>query len=60
MASRPAEGELSVRRTGILHGAPSIEPQWNPRNASIAVACALRERVIENFLSTVRQKAGLD
>lgn len=58
--TQQAEGELSVRRTGILHGTPSIEPQWNPRNASLAVACALRERVIESFLSTVRKKAGLD
>jgi creatinine amidohydrolase/Fe(II)-dependent formamide hydrolase-like protein len=54
-----ADGELSVRRTGILHGTPTIEAQWNPRHASMAVACALRERVVENFLRTVRDLAGL-
>jgi creatinine amidohydrolase/Fe(II)-dependent formamide hydrolase-like protein len=54
-----ADGELSVRHTGILHGKPTIEPQWNPRRASMAVACALRERVLESFLRFVVEEAGL-
>jgi len=54
--SQQADGELSVRHTGILHRTPTIEPQWNPRNASMAVACALRERVTENFVRFVRDR----
>ncbi len=52
------EGELSVRRAGILHSKPTIEPEHNPRHVSLAVACALRESVVSNFVKLVRETAG--
>ena len=52
------EGELSVRRAGILHSKPTIEPEWNPRRVSLAVACALRESVVSNFVKLVRESTG--
>ena len=54
------DGELSVRHTGILHRTPTIEEKWNPRHASITVACALRHRVVDNVVRIVKEKAGLD
>ena len=56
--ARQPDGELSVCRTGILHGQPVIEEQWNPRHASMAVAAALRASVVENFVRFAGQMAG--
>jgi hypothetical protein len=47
-----------VRHTGILHGKPTIEEQWNPRHASMALACALRERVVESFVRFARERSS--
>lgn len=55
----PVSGELSVRRTGILHNRPAIEERWNPRHASMAVAAALRRSVVENLVRFAREAAGL-
>lgn len=46
-------GELSVRKTGILHNKPVIEKEWNPRNVSFAVANKLRKNVTENFTAFI-------
>ena len=51
--SEQEEGELSVRKTGILHNKPQIEPKWNPRNVNQEVAEKLRRRVIENFIQYI-------
>jgi len=56
--TRQEGGELSVRRTGILHRSPTVEAQYNPRNASAAVAAALRERVVKNFANFVTETIG--
>lgn len=53
--SEQEEGELSVRKTGILHNKPQIEPGWNPRNVNPDVAEKLRKRVIENFIQYINQ-----
>ncbi len=58
--SHQEDGELSVRHTGILHNRPTVEEKWNPRRASAAVAAALRESVVKNFVRLVREQAGLD
>jgi creatinine amidohydrolase len=55
--TRQPEGELSVRKTGILHGQPTIEANHNPRCASMDLACALRQRVVDNFTRFVREQA---
>ncbi len=53
------EGELSVRRTGILHRRPAIEARHNPRNVSADVAARLRQRVLDRFADYVRERACL-
>ncbi len=57
--SQQADGELSVRHTGILHNRPTIEEKWNPRHASMAVAAALRANVVRNLISFVRKVGEL-
>jgi creatinine amidohydrolase/Fe(II)-dependent formamide hydrolase-like protein len=52
--TRLPDGELSVRHTGILHGKPTIEPEYNPRNALMAVAHQLREALIEALETYMR------
>ena len=52
--ARLAEGELDVRRTGILHCQPRIEGKYNPRNVSKAVADQLRKNVVDNFIAYVQ------
>ncbi|MFW6189398.1 MAG: creatininase family protein [Planctomycetota bacterium] len=56
--SRQPEGKLRVSRTGILHGEPTIEAEYNPRNASMAAAAELRQRVIENFVELVKRETS--
>ncbi len=53
--SRQEDGPLVVRETGILHRVPVIESEHNPRNASVALAHELRERVVANFEAHVRR-----
>lgn len=57
--TRQEDGELSVRRTGILHRSPTVEARYNPRNASAALAAELRRRVLQNFLDYVTKAADL-
>jgi creatinine amidohydrolase/Fe(II)-dependent formamide hydrolase-like protein len=52
--TRLPDGELSVRLTGILHGQPTIEREYNPRHALMAVAQDLRESAIEALIAQVR------
>ena len=54
--SEQEEGELMVRKTGILHNKPQIEPRWNPRNIDPEVAGKLRRRVIGNFIQYINQQ----
>jgi len=49
------EGELSVRKTGILHETPTIDAKWNPRRVSLSVADKLRQRAIANFEQYIRK-----
>jgi len=51
--TQQSPGELSVRKTGILHNKPIIEEEWNPRNVSFVVANKLRERVTANFTAFI-------
>ncbi len=46
-------GELSVRKTGILHNKPLIEEKWNPGNVSSMVAKRLKHRVVDNFIKYI-------
>lgn len=48
-------GELSVRKTGILHDKPMIEEKWNPGNVSFSVANKLRNSVTKNFAAYLEE-----
>lgn len=48
------EGALDVRQFGILHHRPTIEPQWNPRRASLQVAQRVRESIVDQMAGHVR------
>jgi creatinine amidohydrolase/Fe(II)-dependent formamide hydrolase-like protein len=52
------EGELSVAAMGILHGRATIEAQWNPRHASLAMANEVRRQIIDGFAEFVRRGGG--
>jgi creatinine amidohydrolase/Fe(II)-dependent formamide hydrolase-like protein len=52
--TRLPDGELSVRRTGILHGQPVIEPQHHPREALMAVAHQLRTALVDALTASMR------
>ncbi len=54
-----ADGELSVRQTGILHGEPTIPERYNPRHATKRLADALRRSVLDGLEQHVRQVAAL-
>jgi creatinine amidohydrolase/Fe(II)-dependent formamide hydrolase-like protein len=47
------DGALEVQQFGILHHRPTIEPQWNPRRASLEVAQRVRESIIEGIVAYV-------
>ncbi len=47
------EGELAVRKYGILHNKPVIEARWNPRNVDVKVAQLLNRRVVDNFVKYI-------
>ena len=50
------DGTLSVREFGILHNTPVIPEKYNPHNCSPAIANALRENVVENFVAFVQRQ----
>jgi creatinine amidohydrolase/Fe(II)-dependent formamide hydrolase-like protein len=52
--TRLPDGELSVRATGILHSQPLIEPQYNPRQAVMAVAHELRDALVDALVARMR------
>jgi creatinine amidohydrolase/Fe(II)-dependent formamide hydrolase-like protein len=48
-------GELTVRRSGILHERPVIEERWHPRHADRAIARRVRESIVTNVVRHVRK-----
>jgi hypothetical protein len=57
LAAVPA-GELTVRRSGILHDRPVIEERWHPRHADRAVARRVRESIVTNVARHVRKSVA--
>jgi len=53
-----SEGVLSVAQTGILHGKPEIEAEFNPRNALPDIAAQWRSSTLENMAAHVREIIG--
>jgi creatinine amidohydrolase/Fe(II)-dependent formamide hydrolase-like protein len=53
------DGPLVVRETGVLHARPVVEPEFNPREASLKLAQELRECVVANFVAYVREAAEI-
>ena len=51
--TRLPEGELSVRKYGILHKSPTIEAEWNPRNVKLITAQNLKISVLKNFVNYI-------
>ena len=50
------EGNLNVRRHGILHGQPDIDARYNPRRCLLAVANDVRDNLATNFVREARRR----
>jgi creatinine amidohydrolase/Fe(II)-dependent formamide hydrolase-like protein len=57
--TRLPDGELSVRKMGILHYQPVIEAQYNPRHVMLSVANEIRKSIIESFVQFIQARCGL-
>jgi len=57
--TRLPEGELNVRKTGILHHQPVIEAEYNPRHVLLSVANEIRKSIVESFARFIEAQCGL-
>jgi creatinine amidohydrolase/Fe(II)-dependent formamide hydrolase-like protein len=57
--SQIPEGELSVRRFGILHREPMIDAQHNPRHVRLSLANEIRKTIIDGFTRFIEQNCGV-
>ncbi len=52
------EGELNVRRHGILHHQPRIEAEFNPRQVMLSTANEIRKMIVEGFAKFVEEQTA--
>jgi len=58
--SQLPDGELNVRKHGILHWKPDVEPECNPRNVLPETARAIREMMLEGITAFVSEQLRND
>ena len=49
------EGDLNVRRHGILHHEPRIDAEFNPRHVMLSTACEIRKMIVEGCVKFVAE-----
>ncbi len=53
------DGELEVKKWGILHNKPVIEPEHNPRRILACLADEVRQSILDGFGKYIEQETGL-